>query len=225
MNKIIRDIFKNKVVNIEKLINFGFCRNCENYIYKTNILDDQMSICIIVNANQVSADVIDNESNEIYTLHLIEGNGGAFVGRVLIEYKRILTEVANNCFSKEVFKSEMAKTIIKYIHNRYNDELQYLWEKFPNNAICRRQDNKKWYALFVRLPKSKLGETSEEEVDIINLRIDESDLVKLANNKNYYSAYHMNKKHWITICLDGSVKVDEIYQRIENSYIIAGKKQ
>ncbi len=33
----------------------------------------------------------------------------------------------------------------------------------------------------------------------------------------------MNKRHWITICLDGSVPLEEIYQRIEQSYCLAAR--
>ena len=36
--------------------------------------------------------------------------------------------------------------------------------------------------------------------------------------------YHMNKKHWYTICLDGSVEPVELYQRLDLSYKLAKKK-
>lgn len=35
--------------------------------------------------------------------------------------------------------------------------------------------------------------------------------------------YHMNKKHWITICLDGSVPIDDICRKIDESYLLAKK--
>ena len=34
----------------------------------------------------------------------------------------------------------------------------------------------------------------------------------------------MNKEHWITICLDGTVSVEEISAMIDNSYELARNK-
>ncbi len=44
------------------------------------------------------------------------------------------------------------------------------------------------------------------------------------DNHKYFPGYHMNKKHWYTICLDGSVEPVELYQRLDLSYKLAKKK-
>ena len=36
-----------------------------------------------------------------------------------------------------IFKFEQSHKIIKYINKKYEDDFEYLWEKFPNNAIAR----------------------------------------------------------------------------------------
>jgi len=33
----------------------------------------------------------------------------------------------------------------------------------------------------------------------------------------------MNKRHWITLCLDGSAELSEILGRIDESYVLADK--
>ena len=38
-------------------------------------------------------------------------------------------------------------------------------------------------------------------------------------------AYHMNKKHWISIILDGSMTEEEIGQLIEDSYALTAPKR
>ena len=35
--------------------------------------------------------------------------------------------------------------------------------------------------------------------------------------------YHMNKKHWNTVTLDGSIPVNEIRRMIDNSYVLVVK--
>jgi len=44
---------------------------------------------------------------------------------------------------------------------------------------------------------------------------------ELLSNKSYYPGWHMNKKNWYTIILDGSVETEEIYKRIDESYRLA----
>lgn len=61
--------------------------------------------------------------------------------------------------------------------------------------------------------------TVEEAVPRINLKCDPDEALVL---REKYSAvhpgYHMNKKHWNTVYLDGSIAQSEIEQMIDNSY-------
>ena len=108
---------------------------------------------------------------ENYVLHRIPDATGAFVGKVRGEYESVLATIAEACFESDVFKSEGARQVIRYVREKYQDELQFLWNRFPNNAIFRRQDNAKWYAALLILQKQKLGLDEEGTVDIIDLRI------------------------------------------------------
>ena len=92
---------------------------------------------------KISAAVIDPAFNEPYTLHLSDNASGSFVGCVKAEYEQVLTDIAEKCFEPNVFKTELAKSLIKYIQDKYSDELEYLWKKFPENAVVRRKDNQK----------------------------------------------------------------------------------
>ena len=116
-------------------------------------------------------------------------------------------------------KSYQAKKLIEYIKLKYNNELEFLWEKYPQNAIVRRKDNAKWYALFLTIPKQKLGFDDKNVCEIINLKA--NDIDKIVDNKSVFPGYHMNKKHWITIILDNKVPLDFIKNKIDKSYILA----
>ena len=66
--------------------------------------------------------------------------------------------------------------------------------------------------------KNKIGIDSNEVVDIIDLKMLPEDIEEIVDNENYFLGYHMNKKHWITIILDGRVEIEEIYEFIDMSY-------
>lgn len=101
--------------------------------------------------------------------------------------------------------------------------MEYLWEKFPDNAVWRRKDNQKWYGALLTVSRRKLGCSSDEVVEIIDLRGTPEELEEFVDGQHYFPGWHMNKKHWYTIILDGSVPSDEICQRIDESYALAKK--
>lgn len=216
------NLFYDKSINLEKLVPFGFKKESKGYIYKKNLLDGQFEMIVELNiAGEISTKVVDSLTQEPYMLHLIDSVCGSFVGSVRVEYEKILKEIAEKCFEKDVFKSDYAHKIIEFIKNKYFDELEFLWKKFPNNAIWRRKDSDKWYGVLLVLSKRKLGINSDEIIDIIDLRAEKSDIIMLVDNKSYFYGYHMNKKHWITIVLDGSIPLEEIYGIIDKSYELA----
>lgn len=224
-DQFLEDIFRYQVANIERLEQFGFVLYENIYCYETKIVDDQFALTIqISSTGNIETKMVELATGEVYTLYQVESAKGNFVGRVRIEYCDMLKEIALHCFDKEIFKNDWTKQIIHYVQMKYGDDLEYLWEKTPNCAIWRRKDNQKWYGLITTVSKNKLGLSSDEKVDIINLRIDCNELEKIVDNQSYFRAYHMNKKHWVSICLDGSISIDEIQKRIDQSFQMAGQK-
>lgn len=214
--------FEYKSPNAKKLAAYGFTHDGEAYSYTTEISDGQFRLRVdVYPSGEVKTLLSDLSTGEPYTLHLVEGAGGAFVGAVRAEYERVLSEIAENCFEKDVFKGDCAHSVIEYVRQKYGDELEYLWRTFPSNAVWRRKDNNKWYAVMLVLSKRKLGLNSDDVISIIDLRVEPEVLPSVVDGKRYFPGYHMNKKSWFTICLDGSVPTEEIFALIDKSYLLA----
>ncbi|MDE6372100.1 MAG: MmcQ/YjbR family DNA-binding protein, partial [Clostridia bacterium] len=214
MNGIIGEIFKKKVIDFDKLSQYGFVLNKEKFEYQTEILDKQMTLFISIDKKgAINTHVVDLETQEQYTLFLAEDAVGSFVGSVRQEYERVLRDIADKCCVTQVFKSKISQDVIEYVRTKYGDELEFLWKKFDDNAIWRRKDNGKWYGLILIVPKIKIGLDSQEKVEIIDLRVSPQEVESLIDNKRYFPAYHMNKKSWTTLCLAGSMEPEEIYRR------------
>lgn len=217
-------ILKNKVVNPQKLILFGF-KQAENYpyCYTCPLVKGQFTLTVsVISENQLETGLIDNESGDEYILHLTEAVG-EFVGTIRTEYQAMIQKISDTCFDKKIFKSVEAQNIISYIRDKYQNEFEYLWPRFPNNAIVRRTDNKKWYALLLTVSGLKVGLSDDTPIEVIDLRYPADKMEALIDNKRYFPGYHMNKKHWISIRLDGSVPLSEIYQKIDTSFLLAQK--
>ena len=106
------------------------------------------------------------------------------------------------------------------VKDKYKDDLEFLWEK-SSSAIVRRKDNKKWYAVFQIVSKRKIGIESDEIVELLGLRASANLIPDLIDNKLIFKGFHMNKKNWISICLDGSVNENSIFKMIDESYDLA----
>jgi len=177
----------------------------------------------VLDDGTVAAKVLDAFSDEEYVLHRTSVACGSFVGMVRAEHERVLLEIAEKCFDPDVFKSDYARMVVQYIRGTYGDELEFLWSRFPNNAIFRRKDTGKWYGAMLVLSKRKLAFDSDELVDVLDFRMNTDAVKSVVDGVRYFPGYHMNKKHWVTVCLDGSVPVDEIMNRIAESYKLAAE--
>ena len=216
--------FKNRKLNIKKLLSFGFIEQEDSFVYTCDIADGCMTLTVIVSsAGTIHTKIIDKDSGDEYILHLVSDAQGQFVGKVKTEYETVLEEISQKCFDSDVFKNEQTKRMIEFVRSTYGDELEFLWKKFTDNAVWRRKDSKKWYGAVLTVCKNKLGINSDEVVEIIDLRIKPEHMEEILSNENYYPGWHMNKKHWFTVILDDSVADEELFNHIKTSYEIANK--
>lgn len=114
--------------------------------------------------------------------------------------------------------------ILEYVENKYKVKAEYPWAKSPDYAVLRHSDNQKWFALVMNISKDKLGMQEQDLVDVINVKCDPVMIGSLRMKDGFFAAYHMNKEHWITIILDGTVEMDEICELIDLSYDLTKKK-
>ena len=218
----VKDFIKDKKIDLKRLKKFGFKLKENSYYYDIFLLNNQLKMIVKINLdNSIFTEIIDVETSEPYVLHLLEMKRSGYSEKVYRAYSEVLDKIKKECFEDEIFKTYYTNEIVDYIKNKYGDELEFLWEKSPKTAVVRRKSSKKWYAVILTLSKRKLNLDSDEAVEIINLHNSPEKIEKLIDNKRYFPAYHMNKKHWCTICLDGTGELEKIYELVDISYELA----
>ena len=110
--------------------------------------------------------------------------------------------------------------ILEYSLNKYNTKPIYPWTLLPEYAVLRHESSLKWYALFMNVDGQRLGLTPGRIYDVIDLRCREEDISSYLGKRGFLPAYHMNKKDWITILLDGSVDLEKIIELLDISFEI-----
>ena len=112
------------------------------------------------------------------------------------------------------------QTVFDYIKKKYKVLPEYPWRRYDSNAVFRHNDNKKWFALVMEMQRDKLGFSGTEYVDVVNLKIDDMFFRDMIIRENgILPAYHMNKMHWITVLLDGTVAEEKIFELIDMSFL------
>lgn len=224
MDRFLQQIFSDRRADPEKLRAYGFRETDGAYLYEQPLLSGAFTLRVRVRADGADACLIDAATDEPYTLFLVEDAQGSFIGEVRAAYCDALSAVAEACFAKTVFQSGYSESVIEYARNTYGDELEFLWEKSPKNAILRRKDNRKWYAALLTISKSKLGAFPDEEIEVLDLRAAPEAIPDMVDGKRVFAGYHMNKKHWITLPLDGTLPAEEICAMLDTSYALAKGK-
>lgn len=214
-------IFEKKKLRPETLRAFGFAENGGTHLYQEKICGS-LVLSVRIDGGKVVTCVTDSETGEEYVLHKT-GATGAFVTEVRGEVERVLKKIAAGCFESDIFRQEQTKRVIEFVRRAFGDELEFLWKKFDDNAVWRRKDTQKWYAAVLTVSKRKLGLNSDEGAEIIDLRIESEKMDALLSKPHFYPGWHMNKKHWFTVILDGSVSDSELFPLIKNSHALAVK--
>lgn len=106
----------------------------------------------------------------------------------------------------------------KHIAETYNTDPDYPFEDTPDAAVFRHGNNRKWFALIMRVGRDRLGLPGEGDIDIVNLKCDPLMLGSMLLEPGFFPAYHMSKAHWITAVLDGSAREEQILELLDISF-------
>jgi predicted DNA-binding protein (MmcQ/YjbR family) len=118
----------------------------------------------------------------------------------------------------------MRDKVLKWALDTYGSTPESLWAKTPDDVVLRHQSNKKWYAILMKVRRSVLGLDGDEIIDIINVKCDTLEIDFLSQQQGFFKGYHMNKNHWLTILLDGSVPLETVCGLIEQSFDMTAPK-
>lgn len=188
------------------------------------ICGGQFRLEVSFSADAVFTRLIDVMTEEEYVLHRVDGAQGAFVDRVRREYRAALSEFRERRYDRSAFRSDDGNALLSYACGRYGGRPEHLWEREPSYAVLRRRDNGKWYAVFLTVAPEKLGLRGEGVLEIVDLRMRPQDLDVRADGVKYFRGWHMNKKHWVTVVLGGTLPYATLQALLDESYRLADKK-
>lgn len=220
------DKMEKRKPNTNKLLKYGFTDCQSRFSYSEEIDGGGFRFDIsVTDSGKITTAVIDKETNEEYTLIHSPTAFGAFVGRIRSECEVILGDIFLKCYDRGEFTGDIANSVSLYAKKKYGTEPEFLWDDTPDSGIFRDEKSKKWYAAVLTAKKRSVGIDCDGTIEIIDLKETPENILNLIKKEGYFPGYHMNKKHWYTILLDGTVPLEEICQCIDRSYNLITNKQ
>ena len=98
--------------------------------------------------------------------------------------------------------------------NTYDTSPDYPFTDDFETAVLRHSNNRKWYALIMRVSRRKFGIDSDEVIDVVNLKLPLEMYGSFGAADGVYPAYHMNKLHWISVLLPDAA--DDLIEFLTN---------
>ena len=222
METINSQVFNKYKCVFSTLQNYGFSFDGSNYIFEKDFLNgDFKAIISISKEGNITGKVIEIALDEEYTNIWLETLNGAFVNEVRDAYRKVLEDIRDNCFTKDVFIYPQSNRIAKAIKSIYGDDPEFLWED-DDSGVFRNKKSTKWYGIIMHINKSKLCDENKD-IEAMNIKLDPKEIDELVKENGFYRAYHMNKKYWITISLDDVVDDTRIMELINQSYELVSK--
>ena len=106
------------------------------------------------------------------------------------------------------------QSFCKYCFDILGTSPDYPFDKDFETAVFRHVDNRKWYAIVMRVSRRKFGFDSDEVIDVVNLKLPTEMFGSFGAADGVYPAYHMNKLHWISVLLRDAP--DDVVQFLVN---------
>ena len=216
------EIFRAYQFNTKKAKEYGFVEDQEIWTYSSTILQGDFLMRITVEDSNLTFQVFDQETGDLYPQVHMESMRGTFVGSVRESCLEELFDIRKACFEVQEFICPQTKRIMTRVQEMYENQLEYLWEKSPDTAVLRHEDNQKWYVVLMKISWEKLDKIREGQVEVVNLKHDQvSDLLAV---NGIYPAFHMNKRYWISLPLDDTLTDEKLLELFEKSYFLTSKK-
>jgi len=172
-----------------------------------------------LSAGKIEVHVYEKSTDERYVLFDVPRSNGSFVAELRQKVQVIVADFREKCFEAENLRDKY----VSWMENRFDCKADFPWTDTPEACVFRCP-SKKWFALVMKIKYRQIELASDEDVFIVNLKATPEKIsTELIDKKSVFPAYHMNKKHWITVLLTSVTSFESLCELTEQSYALVYK--
>ena len=206
-------------IDCKRAIAYGFSRTEAGLELKKELPGVGLYAVFVIAGKSFEVNVFDADTDEEYLPFNVLDNITGFVTGIREQVEALVQEIKEKCR----LNSNMKLRLMEYCERKFGTEPEAPWEDSPDAYTFKTAKRNKWYALFMTIPYKSLGLVAKGALDVVNIKLPPEKVLDLIDRVHFYPAYHMNKKHWITIVLDKEVDEPLVQQLLEESYGLVEK--
>ena len=206
-------------IDCKRAIAYGFSRTEAGLELKKELPGVGLYAVFVIAGKSFEVNVFDADTDEEYLPFNVLDNITGFVTGIREQVEDLVQEIKEKC----LLNSNMKLRLMEYCERKFGTEPETPWEDSPDAYTFKTAKRNKWYALFMTIPYKSLGLVAKGTLDVVNIKLPPEKVLDLIDRVHFYPAYHMNKKHWITIVLDKEVDEPLVQQLLEESYGLVEK--
>ena len=206
-------------IDCKRAIAYGFSRTEAGLELKKELPGVGLYAVFVIAGKSFEVNVFDADTDEEYLPFNVLDNITGFVTGIREQVEDLVQEIKEKC----LLNSNMKLRLMEYCERKFGTEPEAPWEDSPDAYTFKTAKRNKWYALFMTIPYKSLGLVAKGTLDVVNIKLPPEMVLGLIDRVHFYPAYHMNKKHWITIVLDKEVDEPLVQQLLEESYGLVEK--
>ena len=206
-------------IDYKRAIAYGFSRTEAGLELKKELPGVGLYAVFVIAGKSFEVNVFDADTDEEYLPFNVLDNITGFVTGIREQVEDLVQEIKEKC----LLNSNMKLRLMEYCERKFGTEPEAPWEDSPDAYTFKTAKRNKWYALFMTIPYKSLGLVAKGTLDVVNIKLPPEKVLDLIDRVHFYPAYHMNKKHWITIVLDKEVDEPLVQQLLDESYGLVEK--
>ncbi|WP_036730557.1 MmcQ/YjbR family DNA-binding protein [Peptoniphilus mikwangii] len=213
---LYNSIFKDNIFNQSMALKYGFKKENNHYLLQKEIGIGGFLVKFEIWDKQFKVTILEKPDMVEYLPFEVYNTSGEFVSKIRFEVDLLIDEIVDLCFNS----ISVRKELLRYVMDEFGTIPEKPWDNYDSYCTLKTNLSKKWYGVFMIIPGSYLGIKKNENVDVLNIKLEPDEVKKLIDNKQYFPAYHMNKKHWITILLNRNTDLNIIKELISKSFYL-----
>ena len=206
-------------IDCKRAIAYGFSMTKAGLELKKELPGVGLYAVFVIAGKSFEVNVFDADTDEEYLPFNVLDNITGFVTGIREQVEDLVQEIKEKC----LLNSNMKLRLMEYCERKFGTEPEAPWEDSPDAYTFKTAKRNKWYALFMTIPYKSLGLVAKGTLDVVNIKLPPEKVLDLIDRVHFYPAYHMNKKHWITIVIDKEVDEPLVQQLLDESYGLVEK--
>lgn len=114
--------------------------------------------------------------------------------------------------------ADMREAVFAHVRARHGVEPAWLWPRHPDCAALRHADGR-WFGVVLKVRRTAVGLEGDGEIDLLNVKRDPDSPVS-PEGLVFLPAWHMNRRHWGGVPLDGSESPDRVLAALDRSHLL-----